>query len=232
MFAFTLTILFLISWNPDSLRSDMVETQIQARGIEDTRVLRAMRTVERHRFVPEPFRALSYRDGPLPIGEDQTISQPFIVALMTELLDLEKGDKVLEVGTGSGYQAAVLAELTDEVYSIEIVDVLAMRAESTLLSLGYETVRVRIGDGYQGWPEHAPFDGIIVTCAPPYIPQPLIDQLAEGGRMVIPVGVHIQELELIERVEGEILERSVIPVRFVPMTGPGVENGSRPDEDE
>jgi protein-L-isoaspartate(D-aspartate) O-methyltransferase len=221
----------LLTWNPDSLREHMVETQIEARGIQDENVLDAMRVVRRHCFVPSPYTGLAYEDTPLPIGEGQTISQPYIVALMTELLELCGDERVLEIGTGSGYGAAVLAEIAAEVYTIEILPSLAERADSVLEVLGYDDVHVRAGDGYQGWPGAAPFDGIVVTCAPPYVPEPLIEQLAQGGRMVVPVGTNYQELRLIRKEEGKLSERSVIPVRFVPMTGPGVE-GARPEEDE
>ena len=212
---------------PDSAwaeqRQRMVEEQIQARGVADSAVLAAMRTIERHKFVPPAYRAAAYADHPLPIGEDQTISQPYIVALMTELLRVDSADTVLEIGTGSGYQAAVLAEIVAHVYTIEIVPALARRADSLLASLGYDNITVREGDGYRGWPYHAPFDAVIVTAAPPLIPQPLIDQLAEGGRMVIPVGTDWQELLLLQKEHGEIKSTAVAPVRFVPMTGDGVE---------
>jgi protein-L-isoaspartate(D-aspartate) O-methyltransferase len=200
-------------------RLRMVETQIERRDITDTLVLNAMRTVPRHLFVPESFRRESYHDGPLPIGMDQTISQPYIVAIMTELLQIDSVSKVLEIGTGSGYQAAVLAEISDSVYSIEIIPKLAHRADTLLDSLGYTDVQIRAGDGYRGWPEAAPFDAIIVTAAPPKIPQPLIDQLKTGGRMVIPVGEYHQELLLVQKTEKGVIEKSIIPVRFVPMTG-------------
>jgi protein-L-isoaspartate(D-aspartate) O-methyltransferase len=199
----------------------MVERQIAARGITNQAVLAAMRQVPRHQFVPESLRHRAYDDRPLPIGQGQTISQPYIVALMTEILELSPGEKVLEIGTGSGYQAAVLAELTNQVYTIEIVEILGKRAESTLRRLGYDQVRVRIGDGYLGWEEYAPYDAIIVTCAPEHIPQPLIDQLADGGRMVIPVGQqgYTQTLTLVEKQGGEVRQAAIIPVLFVPMTG-------------
>ncbi|HWN83225.1 MAG TPA: protein-L-isoaspartate(D-aspartate) O-methyltransferase [Candidatus Udaeobacter sp.] len=201
-------------------RAQMVETTIVARGVRDSLVLAAMRRVPRHRFVPESWASAAYADQPLPIGEDQTISQPYIVALMTELLRLRPGDKVLEIGTGSGYQAAVLAEITPQVYSIEILAPLAERAAATLHALGYDSVRVRAGDGYQGWPEAAPFDAIIVTAAPDHVPHPLKDQLAPGGRLVLPVGDELQELRRITRAQdGTFTDESVIPVRFVPMTG-------------
>lgn len=200
-------------------RERMVTTQIESRGVEDTLVLKAMRDVPRHLFVPEGYRDLAYADGPLPIGEGQTISQPYIVALMTELLGLEGGGKVLEIGTGSGYQAAILAEIASEVYTIEIICTLAESAESTLKELEYQNITVKCGDGYQGWKEHSPFDGIIVTAAPDHIPQPLVDQLKEGGRLVIPVGDVFQELVVITKTKKGIKQTNVIPVRFVPMTG-------------
>ena len=203
----------------EKARRIMVETQIKARGIKDKRVLEAMLKVERHQFVPKHLSSLAYTDRPLPIGEGQTISQPYIVALMTEALRLKEREKVLEIGTGSGYQAAILAKLVDKVYTIEIVKPLALRAEKLLKELGYKNITVKWGDGYIGWKEYAPFDGIIVTCAPPYIPQPLIEQLKEGGRMVIPVGTDYQELKLLTKKKGELKTSSIIPVRFVPMRG-------------
>ncbi len=199
------------------LREKMVAEQIEARVVKDKRVLIAMRKVERHRFVPQKYQGLAYNDFPLPIGGDQTISQPYIVALMTELLRLSGDERVLEIGTGSGYQAAILAELAKEVYTIEILEPLAKSAETRLKDLGYKNIKVKCGDGYLGWEEFAPFDGIIVTCAPPYVPEPLIEQLAEGGRMVIPVGEYYQELKLLTKKKGKIQEQSIIPVRFVPM---------------
>jgi protein-L-isoaspartate(D-aspartate) O-methyltransferase len=196
----------------------MVNTQIRARGITDKQVLQAMTKVPRHLFVPEPYTASAYEDMPLPIGLDQTISQPYIVAFMTEALMLKATDRVLEIGTGSGYQAAILAEICDSVYTIDIFKQLADRARQILDKLGYKNIIVKHGDGYKGWPEHAPFDAIIVTCAPSNIPDPLKDQLAEGGRMIIPVGDSgIQQLVLLVRRNGNILEESVLPVRFVPM---------------
>ena len=203
-------------------RRDMIETQIKARGIEDERLLKAMLKVKRHLFVPVHIQKLAYSDRPLPIGEEQTISQPYIVAIMTELLNLDGDEKILEIGTGSGYQAAILAELAKEVYTIEILEPLAKQSEKILNDLGYENITVKCGDGYRGWEEYAPFDAIIVTCAPPNIPQLLIEQLAEGGRMVIPVGTLWQELKLLEKVNARIKTSSIIPVRFVPMTGEGV----------
>jgi protein-L-isoaspartate(D-aspartate) O-methyltransferase len=201
-------------------RERMVREQIVARGVSDERVLAAMRKVPRERFVPENFRAGSYDDGPLPIGYDQTISQPYVVALMTEQLKLQLRDRVLEIGTGSGYQAAILAELATDVYTIDIVEPLAKTAEATLQSLGYKSVHVKAGDGYKGWPEFAPFDAIIVTCAPDHVPQPLVDQLKEGGRMIIPVGPPLaQELYLVQKQNGQMRQTAVLDVRFVPMTG-------------
>ena len=204
----------------DSLREQMVRQQIADRGIQDPAVLRAMRTVPRHLFVPPEEASRAYEDCPLPIGYDQTISQPYIVAFMTELLHPGKGQKILEIGTGSGYQAAVLAEIVDTVFTIEIVGPLATEAEARLRSLRYGNVVVRHGDGYVGWQEHAPFDGIVVTAAAEEIPQPLIDQLKEGGRMVIPKGEAwtIQVLTLVEKRNGRISMRDIAPVRFVPLT--------------
>jgi protein-L-isoaspartate(D-aspartate) O-methyltransferase len=182
-------------------------------------VLKAFRKVPRHQFVPSDYVKWAYADQPLPIGEGQTISQPYIVAYMTEILDLKPGEKVLEVGTGSGYQAAVLAETGADVYSVEIVHVLAERAKETLSKLGYGKIHLKSGDGYQGWPEYAPFDAILVTCSPTRIPEPLKEQLAEGGRMIIPVGHKnfVQYLYFLEKREGKIREKNVLPVRFVPM---------------
>jgi protein-L-isoaspartate(D-aspartate) O-methyltransferase len=199
-------------------RSAMVEQQLVSRGISDPRVLAAMRDVPRHAFVPEDVRESAYQDRPLPIGSRQTISQPYIVAAMTELLEPEPGDIMLEIGTGSGYQAAVLARLVKRLYSIEILPELAKSAEKALDGLGVKNVEVRVGDGYRGLPEHAPFDGIIVTAAPPSVPPPLIDQLAVGARLVIPVGHHFQELMVFEKTETGVTERKVFGVRFVPMT--------------
>lgn len=207
------------------LRERMVESQIIARGITDNRVIAAMKKVERHLFVPENAQRYAYRDGPLSIGEGQTISQPYIVAYMTEVLDLEPGMKVLEIGTGSGYQAAILAEIVKEVYTIEINETLGRRSGKLLADLGYDNVKARIGDGYQGWEEHAPFDAIIVTCAPNNIPDPLQEQLAEGGQMIIPVGGSaIQYLVLNTKKKGKIRQQSILPVMFVPMVN---EKGER-----
>lgn len=200
-------------------RERMIETQIATRGVNDVRVLRALRDVPRHEFVPEEHREHAYQDWPLPIGFRQTISQPYIVALMSQVLELRGDETVLEIGTGSGYQSAVLARLAKEVYTIEIVPELGERAKRDLARLGFGSVHVRVGDGYQGWPEHAPFDAIIVTAAPGHVPQPLIDQLAVGGRMVLPVGRSSQELLLIRRTPQGIEREKLIDVRFVPMTG-------------
>jgi len=201
-------------------RARMVETQIVARGVRDPRVLAAMRKVPRHLFVDAAQRTEAYEDHPLPIPGNQTISQPYIVALMTELLELKPTSRVLEIGTGSGYQSAVLAELAKEVYTIEIVPELAALAAQRLKELAYDNVRTREGDGYRGWPEEAPFDAIIVTAAPERIPQPLLDQLAPGGVMVIPVGGFFQELKVFRKsADGRVTERDILPVRFVPMTG-------------
>jgi protein-L-isoaspartate(D-aspartate) O-methyltransferase len=202
-------------------RQKMVQEQLKPRGIHDDRVLAALAKVPREAFVPENMRTQSYADSALPIGQDQTISQPFIVAYMTEQLRLQPTDRVLEIGTGSGYQAAVLAELAKEVYTIEIVEPLAKEASARLARLDYNNAHVKIGDGYQGWPEVAPFDAIIVTCAPDKVPQPLAQQLKEGGRMIIPVGSGMmdQQLYLLEKKDGELAQRAILPVRFVPMAG-------------
>jgi len=205
----------------DARRKRMVETQIEARGIEDKKVLDAFREVERHKFVLPQYLPYAYADSPLPIGQGQTISQPYIVAYMTEALDLQKTDKVLEIGTGSGYQAAILAEICDSVFTIEIFEKLAEKAQQLFNQLGYDNIVSKVGDGYKGWPEYAPFDGIIVTCAPTEIPTPLQQQLAEGGRMIIPVGDDpVQNLVLMVKKRGKIRKQSVLPVRFVPMIDP------------
>lgn len=201
------------------MREKMVSEQIVRRGVSDKLVLSAMRKVQRHDFVPAERKREAYEDRPLPIGEGQTISQPYIVALMTELLGLKGGEKVLEIGTGSGYQAAILAEIAKEVYTIEIVESLAKSAEERLKAIGYKNITVKWGDGYRGWTEYAPFDGVIVTAAPDHIPQPLVDQLKVGGRMVIPVGDYFQELKLLTKTEDGVMVKNVIPVMFVPMTG-------------
>ncbi len=203
-------------------RQQMVTHQLRGRDIVDARVLSAMKIVPRHLFVPKDLRHLAYRDTPLPIGHGQTISQPYIVALMSQLLSIEPGRRILEIGTGSGYQAAVLAEMGVQVFSIEIVPELGHRAIKTLRPLGYKNIRVKIGDGYQGWGEHAPFDAIIVTCAPSGIPEPLKDQLTEGGRMVIPVGeAGHQQLLLLTKQHGDIKRKKIVDVRFVPMVNRG-----------
>jgi protein-L-isoaspartate(D-aspartate) O-methyltransferase len=201
-------------------RDEMVEQQIRQRGVTNARVLAAMRSVPRERFVPTELRAQAYEDGPLPIGSGQTISQPYVVAYMTEALDVEPAHKVLEVGTGSGYQAAVLSELVREVYTIEIVPELARRAETVLRDLNRTNVHVRAGDGYAGWPEQAPFDRVIVTAAPQELPRPLVDQLAAGGRLVVPVGSQggPQWITIVEKTSAGVTERRTIPVQFVPFT--------------
>jgi protein-L-isoaspartate(D-aspartate) O-methyltransferase len=203
-------------------RKKMVTEQLSGpgRNITNAQVLTVMEKVPRHEFVPERWRAQAYEDRPLPIGYDQTISQPYIVAFMTEKLEPKPSDQVLEIGTGSGYQAAVLSEMVAEVYTIEIIAVLAKRAAADLQRLGYTNVHVRAGDGYRGWPEKAPFDAVIVTCAPENVPAPLVEQLKEGGRMIIPVGPSWnQELILLHKQGGRLERRAVMPVRFVPMTG-------------
>ncbi|HAW49993.1 TPA: protein-L-isoaspartate O-methyltransferase [bacterium] len=201
------------------LREKMVKYQIEARGIKSETVLSAMRKVPRHEFVPEKYRREAYNDYPLPIGHGQTISQPYIVALMTELADITKGEKVLEIGAGSGYQAAILAEITDSVYTIEIIPELAKSVRKRFLQLGYKNIAVKNADGYYGWKKFAPFDAIIVTAAAEHVPPPLIRQLNEGGKMVIPVGhqFQVQNLMVIEKKDGKIRCRNVLPVRFVPL---------------
>jgi len=200
-------------------REKMVRDQIETRGVRNHAVLQAMRKVPRHLFIPENYRAHAYADMPLPIGEAKTISQPYIVAYMTEALKLRPSDRVLEIGTGSGYQAAILAELAKEVYSIEILPELAQRAQELLNLLGYSNVYIKIGDGYLGWPEKAPFDAIILTAAPPAIPPPLFDQLAKGGRLIAPVGTDFQQLILLKKTKEGFQRQNLLPVRFVPMTG-------------
>jgi len=201
----------------ERLRLEMVRSQIVARGISNERVLAAMREVPRHEFVPPSLQDHAYQDRPLPIGLSQTISQPYIVAAMTELDDLREGSRVLEIGTGSGYQAAVIHEIVGEVYSIEIIEELAQRAEKTLRGLGYDSAHVRHGDGYLGWPEEAPFDAILVTAAPPEVPRALLEQLSMGGHMVIPVGEFYQQLERHTRTSKGIEREVIFDVRFVPM---------------
>jgi len=204
----------------DDERVQMVDYQIIRRGITNQLVVTAMRIVPRHKFVPLEYRDFSYNDRPLPIGYNQTISQPYIVAAMTDALNLSSKDKVLEIGTGSGYQAAILAQLVSNVYSIEIVPELAERAEQTITQLGYTNIHFRCGDGYQGWPDKSPFDAIIVTCAPDEIPKPLIDQLADNGRLIIPVGErYSQELIRVTKKGKELIRERLMYVIFVPMTG-------------
>jgi protein-L-isoaspartate(D-aspartate) O-methyltransferase len=198
----------------------MVESQIVRRGVRDADVIRVMKNTPRHEFIPAHLRDHAYDDRPQSIGSGQTISQPYIVALMTEYLQLTGSEKVLEIGTGSGYQAAVLAPLVDTCYSIEVVKSLAIEASHKLSVMNYDNIIVKWGDGYKGWPEHAPFDRIIITAAPPQIPEKLVEQLAVGGRMVLPVGSHFQELILITKTKKGIHRKSIIPVRFVPMVHP------------
>lgn len=203
-------------------RQSMVVNQLQSRDIIDSKVLRAMLTVPRHEFVDEHIRESAYNDYPLAIGEGQTISQPYIVALMTQLLELKGGERVLEIGTGSGYQAAVLAEIVEEVYTVEIYESLSKKSEKLIKDLGYRNIHFKIGDGYYGWEEYAPYDAIIVTCAPDYVPQHLLQQIRDdGGRIVIPVGGiwMAQTLMKIEKIEGKIKSKGIIGVRFVPMIG-------------
>ena len=205
------------------LRQSLVEHQLASRDIHDPQVLEAMGRVARHEFVQQKHQQKAYDDRPLPIGHSQTISQPYIVALMTQLVAPKADSVALDVGSGSGYQAAVLAEIVDKVYSIEIVDALAEQARERMKRLGYQNVEVRAGDGYQGWPEHAPFDLIILAAAPDHIPAPLIEQLKPGGKLVLPVGDQRQVLTLIEkRPDGSVNKRAITPVVFVPMTGPSL----------
>lgn len=201
-------------------REEMVRLQLEYRGISDSKVLEAFSNVPRDAFVPLEYRRYSYADQPIPIGEGQTISQPYIVAYMTEVLQVRPNEKVLEIGTGSGYQAAILAEMDVEVFSIEVNEILADRARIILENLGYKKINLKTGDGYEGWEEHAPFDAILVTCSPASVPPKLKEQLAEGGRMIIPVGLQnsVQYLYLLEKQKGKIRQKSVMPVRFVPMT--------------
>ena len=198
----------------------MVANQLISRGIADQNVLRVMRNTPRHLFVPENLRSEAYNDGPLPIGERQTISQPYIVAIMTELLALKGNEKVLEIGTGSGYQAAILAQLADTCYTIELLPTLADGASSLFKRMGYTNIVAKCDDGYKGWPEHAPFDRIIITAAPPEIPQTLVDQLKPEGIMVVPVGKLYQELMVVTKTKKGIRKESIIAVRFVPMVKP------------
>jgi len=200
-------------------RWDMVENQIVSRGINDARVIKAMLKVKRHLFVPKEYLDSAYSDKPIPIEKEQTVSQPYMVALMTELLNPSLGKKILEIGTGSGYQSAVLAETGCDLYTIEIIEDTAANARKTLEKLGYSNIKYRIGDGYRGWKENAPFEGIIVTAAPADIPDKLIEQLSQGGRMIIPVGDLSQELLLIENTNEGVKRKKITAVRFVPMTG-------------
>lgn len=199
-------------------RENMVRTQIKSRGVKDKKVLDVMRQVERHMFVPPEYIDKAYGDFPLPIGEGQTISQPYIVAFMTEILEPDSTMKVLEIGTGSGYQAAVLAKICDSVYTVEIFETLGTKAKNLLKVLGYNNVKVKIGDGFEGWEKYSPFDAVIVTCSPTQIPQALVNQLAEGGKMIIPVGEsYAQELVLLTKENGKLKQKDVLSVRFVPM---------------
>lgn len=200
-------------------RDAMVASQIVVRGVRDPKTLAAMRSVPRHLFVPPDLTRSAYEDRPLPIGHGQTISQPYIVAFMTEALGLKGGEKVLEVGAGSGYQSAVLSRIASKVFGIEIVEPLAVEAKRRMARLGYKNVEIRAGDGYAGWPEHAPFDAILVAAAAPRVPEPLKQQLKEGGRLILPVGDHVQELRIVTRRGATFEERDVLGVRFVPMTG-------------
>ena len=208
----------------DLLRNNMVESQIISRGVKDPLVIKEMKTVPRHLFIPKDEAAYAYLDEPRPIGEGQTISQPYIVAFMTEQLRLKPHYRVLEIGTGSGYQAAVLAQIVDSVYTIEIIPELAQKAKEVITTLHYNNIVVIEGDGYNGWPSKAPFDAIIVTAAPSKIPPPLLEQLKDGGRMVLPVGEYVQELVVVNKNENGISMENVLPVRFVPMTGKIQEN--------
>lgn len=207
--------------NPDFVghRLLMVEEQLSSRGIRDRAVLSAMSTVPRHQFVPSQLMSLAYTDRPLPIGHHQTISQPYIVAYMLEAAHLKPNQKILEIGTGSGYQTALLSQLVAEVYTIEIIPDLAKAAQKTLSQLGYENIHVKIGDGYRGWPQHAPYDAIIVTAAPAQIPAPLIEQLTTNGRIIIPIGFGYQELVVLSKTAEGLHQETMLPVQFVPMTG-------------
>ncbi len=212
----------------EQLVKELAASSLTRPAIEDPRVLEALRATERHRYVPERFRHAAYWDRPLPIGHEQTISQPWIVARMTEQLATQPGHRVLEVGTGSGYQAALLSRLVAQVYSIEIVPELASTAAAALKEAGRSNVTVRAGDGYQGWPEHAPFDSIVVTAAPDHLPQPLVDQLKVGGRLVLPIGPEggVQQLKtFVKTKDGTLEQLESLPVRFVPLTGAGAEKG-------
>lgn len=207
------------TWEHQQLRNRMVERQIEARGVSNPAVLDAMRSVPRHRFAPHRSPELAYTDRPLPIGHEQTISQPYIVAFMTELVEPKADDRALEIGTGSGYQAAVLAKIVDSVYTIEIIPELGTSARARLAELGYQNVQVKIGNGFKGWPERAPFDVIVVTAAPKRIPPPLLQQLARGGRLIVPVGPSpgTQQLTLVTKKQDGITRKTIAPVRFVPF---------------
>ncbi len=221
----------MTNWNNHTRQVErdlMVDSQIVAGGVTDQAVLGAMRRVPRHRFMPASESEHAYGDFPLPIGYEQTISQPFIVAYMTQALRLKPDEKVLEIGTGSGYQAAILAELVAKVCTIEIVEPLAERAKETLTDLGYRNVNLRTGDGYQGWPEERPFDAIILTAAPNHIPSPLLEQLSIGGRLIVPLGDYPQRLLLIRRTAEGYQETELLPVAFVPMTGEALKGSSQP----
>lgn len=219
-YLFVICLLLFQSHDRQAERDKMVSEQIEARGVTDQKVLQAMRSVLRHKLVPEDQRKAAYRDSPLPIGEGQTISQPFIVASMTAIIQPNAEMKVLEIGTGSGYQAAVLAEIVDQVYTLEIVPKLGHQAKADLTALGYQNIHVRVADGYNGWQEHAPFDAIVVTAAPDHIPPSLIRQLKNGGKMIIPIdsGGSAHELVLVEKVNDKIKTKNVMAVRFVPFT--------------
>lgn len=208
----------VLSWDKVA-RNEMVKNQIVARGITDKTIINAMLEVKRHKFVPKNIEKFAYNDYPLPIGDDQTISQPYIVALMTEKLGLKHEDRVLEIGTGSGYQAAILSLIVKEVYTIEIIPSLANSSSQRLREFGFSNVQVRCGDGFLGWSEAAPFDAVIITCAPPEVPEPLIEQLVEGGRLIVPLGEGFQILTLFKKIEGKLEKTEIIPVRFVPMKG-------------
>lgn len=208
----------VLSWDKVA-RNEMVKNQIVARGITDKTIINAMLEVKRHKFVPKNIEKFAYNDYPLPIGEDQTISQPYIVALMTEKLGLKHEDRVLEIGTGSGYQAAILSLIVKEVYTIEIIPSLANSSSQRLREFGFSNVQVRCGDGFLGWPEAAPFDAVIITCAPTEVPEPLIEQLVAGGRLIVPLGEGFQMLTLFKKIEGKLEKTEIIPVRFVPMKG-------------
>ena len=219
LFAFSILFSQENQWQEKAIK--MVKEQIALRGVSDLKLLEVLRKTPRHKFVPTEVSKYAYNDYPLSIGEGQTISQPYIVAFMTEVLDVDSNHRVLEIGTGSGYQAAVLSPLVKHVYTIEIVKSLANNADNRLKILGYKNITIRWGDGYKGWAEYALFDGIIVTAAPNQIPQPLIEQLKPGGRLVIPVGTRFQELKVLLKTKaGKVLEENIIPVRFVPMVHP------------